>query len=45
MFLTVGRNIKVTNEKYVDLGYIVKLFLFQDIKDIELLTEFRDLHN
>ncbi|CAD8105567.1 unnamed protein product [Paramecium sonneborni] len=45
MFMTVGRNIKIINEKYVDLGYIVKLFLFQDVKDIELLTEFRDLHN
>lgn len=44
MFLTTGRNIRVVNDRYVDLGFTVKLFLFQDIKLIELLTEFRDLH-
>lgn len=44
MFLTTGRNIKIINEKYIDLGFTVKLFLYQEIKSIEQLTEFRDLH-
>ncbi|CAD8094525.1 unnamed protein product [Paramecium sonneborni] len=44
MFLTTGRNIKILNDKYIDLGFTVKLFLYQDMKQIEQLTEFRDLH-
>lgn len=44
MFLTTGRNIRTINDKYVDLGFTVKLYLFQDLQEIELLTEFRDLH-